>query len=297
MRYRIKEEYHSKVYTDRPAYADFAAPEKFEAIKSIVARRLVEHPNAICSYSGGSDSDIMLHLIEEVRHTFNLPPVKYCFFNTGLEMAATKRHVKAMAEKYGIEIEEERPKKNIIQAVRENGQPFMSKHMSKGLMNIQNKGIPLDIADEYAAAEDKVAKREELGRRYPKCATTINFICNCNTKGKLFENGQIAINSAPFFLDFIREHPPQFKVSNKCCDICKKSIAHQVQKGFDMIITGERFAEGGYERYITLRKIVTSSMLTVNTVCAHCSTSPTKIRRGTKTTTISTIPTHTRSTA
>lgn len=32
------EVFHSRVYTDRPAYADFAAPEKFEAIKSIIAK-------------------------------------------------------------------------------------------------------------------------------------------------------------------------------------------------------------------------------------------------------------------
>lgn len=89
-----KETFKSKVYTDRPAYADFDAPAKFEAIKSIIAKRLVEHPKAICSYSGGSDSDIMLHLIETVRNTFNLPPVQYCFFNTGLEMDAIKNHVK-----------------------------------------------------------------------------------------------------------------------------------------------------------------------------------------------------------
>lgn len=113
-----KEQFHSRVYTDRPAYADFTAPEKFEAIKSIVAKRLVEHPNAICSYSGGSDSDIMLHLIEEVRHTFDLSPIKYCFFNTGLEMAATKRHVRETADKYGVEITEYRPKKNIVLATR-----------------------------------------------------------------------------------------------------------------------------------------------------------------------------------
>ena len=56
----MKEIYKSRVYTDRPDYADFDAPEKFEATKSIIAKRLVEHPNAICSYSGGSDSDIML---------------------------------------------------------------------------------------------------------------------------------------------------------------------------------------------------------------------------------------------
>ena len=60
-----KETFKSKVYTDRPAYADFDAPAKFEAIKSIIAKRLIEHPKAICSYSGGSDSDIVLHLIEK----------------------------------------------------------------------------------------------------------------------------------------------------------------------------------------------------------------------------------------
>ena len=60
----------SRVYTDRPAYADFDAPKKFQTIQSIIAERLVQHPNAICSYSGGSDSDIMLHLIESTRALF-----------------------------------------------------------------------------------------------------------------------------------------------------------------------------------------------------------------------------------
>ena len=45
-----KEEYKSRVYTDRPAYADLDAPAKFQAIQSIIAKRLKQHPNAICSY-------------------------------------------------------------------------------------------------------------------------------------------------------------------------------------------------------------------------------------------------------
>ena len=49
----MKEEYRSRVYTDRPAYADFNSPMKFNAIQSIIAKHLKEHPNAICSYSGG----------------------------------------------------------------------------------------------------------------------------------------------------------------------------------------------------------------------------------------------------
>ena len=238
-------EYKSKVYTDRPPYADFEAPAKFEAIKSIIAKRLIEHPNAICSYSGGSDSDIMLHLIETVRKTFNLPPVQYCFFNTGLEMEAIKRHVRAMEAKYNITIAEHRPKKNIVLATREHGQPFVSKIMSAGLEGVQKKNIPLSIADEYAAAEDKAAKRAELKARYPGCETTINFLCGCNSAGEPRPDIQLVINSSKYMLDFIKENPIPFKVSNKCCDYCKKHVAHAAQKDFDMVITGERRDEGG----------------------------------------------------
>ena len=239
------EEFRSRVYTDRPPYADFPAPKKFEAIKVIIARRLKEHPKAICSYSGGSDSDIMIDLIEQVRKIYSLPSVDYCFFNTGLEMDATKRHVRETAQKYGVEIREYRPKKNIVQATREYGQPFVSKIMSQGLSGVQRKGIPLSIADEYANAEDKAEKRKELRERFPKCESEINFLCCCNSAGEPRPNIQIVINSSKYMLDFIRENPIPFRVSNKCCDICKKHVAHEVQKGYDMVITGERRAEGG----------------------------------------------------
>ena len=241
----MKEEFKSRVYTDRPDYADYPAPKKFQTIQAIIAKHLTEHPNALCSYSGGSDSDIMIDLIERTRKLFNLPPIKYAFFNTGLEMKATKDHVKATAEKYGVEIAEYRPKVNIIQATRQHGVPFVSKIMSAGLSEWQKKGVPLSIADEYAAAEDKEAKRQELRERYPKCESVINFLCCCNSKGEPRPNIQLVINSSRFMKDFIAEYPPDFKISAKCCDYCKKQIAHSVQKGFDMIITGERRDEGG----------------------------------------------------
>ena len=242
------EEFRSRVHTDRPQYADFPAPQKFEAIKGIIARRLFEHPKAACSYSGGSDSDILIHLIEQVRSIYNLPAVDYTFFNTGLEMEATKRHVRETAEKYGVEIKTFRPRKNIVQATREYGQPFVSKIMSQGLSGVQRKGIPLSIADEYAEAEDKAAKRKELKERYPGCEQEINFLCCCNSAGEPLHNTQIVINSSKYMLDFIRENPIPFKVSDKCCDICKKSVAHSIQKEYEMFITGERRSEGGFGR-------------------------------------------------
>ena len=217
----MKEEFRSRVYTDRPDYADFDAPAKFNAIQSIIAKRLREHPNAICSYSGGSDSDIMIDLIERTRKIFDLPPVKYAFFNTGLEMKAIKDHVRDTAEKYGVEIEECRPKVNIVQATRKYGVPFVSKIMSAGLSGWQKKKIPLSIAQEYDQAEDKTAKREELRQRYPNCEGTINFICCCNSDGEPRPNIQLVINSS------------------------KKNVAHKIQKDYEMVITGERRDEGG----------------------------------------------------
>jgi len=240
------EPYRSKVYTDRPEYADYDPPRKFDAIQSIVARRLREHPNAICSYSGGSDSDILIHLIERTRTIFPfLPPVKYAFFNTGLEMQATKDHVKATAEKYGVEITEYRPKVNIVMSTRKHGIPFVSKIMSQGLGEWQKKNVPLSIADEYEQAEDKAAKRQELRERYPKCESVINFLCCCNAAGEPRPNIQLVINSSKYMKDFIAEYPPDFQISANCCTDCKKNLAHRVQKDYDMIITGERRDEGG----------------------------------------------------
>lgn len=241
----MAEPYYSRVYTDRPAYADYDSPAKFQAIQSIIAKHLKAHPKAICSYSGGADSDILIDLIESTRRLFSLPPVRYVFFNTGLEMKATRDHVKRTSEKYGVSIDEVRPKINIVQASRTYGIPFVSKIMSGGLEEWQKKGIPLSIADEYNNAEDKAAKRKELKERYPKCESLINFLCCCNKDGEPRPNIQLVINSSKYMLDFIKESPPDFKVSARCCDYCKKQVAHSVQKGYDMIITGERRDEGG----------------------------------------------------
>lgn len=108
----------SKVFEDRPAYADFDSAAKFNAIQSIVAQRLTEHPNAICSYSGGSDSDILIDIIERTRKAFDLPPVNYVFFNTGLEMKATQEHVDDIARTYEVEIMKKRPEIGIVTAPR-----------------------------------------------------------------------------------------------------------------------------------------------------------------------------------
>lgn len=246
----MSEPYRSRVYTERPEYADFEPEKKFDAIKELCLTNLYFHPNCICSYSGGSDSDILIDILENARKELaqdmeNPPVIKYVFFNTGLEMQATKDHVKATEEKYGVEIMEARPRKNIVLAARDHGIPFISKIMSSQLEEWQKKGVPLSIHEEYNNAEDKEAKRKELKERYPGCESLINFIACCNSKGEPRPNIQLVINSSKYMRDFLEEYPPDFKISAKCCDYCKKDIAHKVQKTYEMIITGERRDEGG----------------------------------------------------
>lgn len=240
-----KEVYHSRVYTNRPAYADFDAPSKFQAIQSIIAKHLKEHPNAICSYSGGSDSDIMLDLVERTRIMFGLPEIKYCFFNTGLEMKAIKDHVRDVENKYGVEITEYRPKKNIVQSTREYGIPFISKIVSSAMETVQKKELPFSIKEEYNNADDKAKIRQELRERYPKSEQGINFLCCCNRDGEPRPNIQLVINSSKYLYEFMVENPCDFKISAKCCDYCKKQVAHKVQAEYEMVITGERRDEGG----------------------------------------------------
>jgi 3'-phosphoadenosine 5'-phosphosulfate sulfotransferase (PAPS reductase)/FAD synthetase len=175
----------------------------------------------------------------------DLPPVKYVFFDTGLEMDATKRHVEEVQKLYGIEIETVKPKKNIVTSCREYGIPFVSKLMSEGLSRLQRKNIPISIYDEYQNAEDKVAKRRELSERYPNSESAINFLCCCKTDGEPKKVSELVMDSSKYMVAFLKENPVPFKVSSKCCTYCKKSPAHEAQKNYDMVITGERRAEGG----------------------------------------------------
>lgn len=258
-------EFKSRVYTNRPDYADLDSPAKFQAIQGIIATRLRQHPSAICSYSGGSDSDILIDIIERTRKMFSdgcLPAVKYVFFNTGLEIKATKDHVKATAEKYGVEIEECRPKINIVKASREYGIPFLNKHFSKQLSDYQKKDVPMSIIDEYEKAEDKAATFKKFVICYPKSKSLIHFLLNIDRNG-VQHFSQLGFQSEKYLREYMEKYPPDFQISAKCCDYCKKQLAHRVQKGFDMVITGERMAEGGIRA--TNKQMLETNPL--NTMC------------------------------
>ena len=89
-----------------------AAPEN-ELIRNTMKKAdllLNSYKNPVCSVSGGSDSDVMLDLLERVRGNRN---VTYVFFNTGIEYRATLRHLDDLESKYGIEIVRRKAKKPV----------------------------------------------------------------------------------------------------------------------------------------------------------------------------------------
>ena len=176
MKENKKGEFRSRVYTERPEYADLPSAEKFQAIQGIIITRLKQHPKAICSYSGGSDSDIMLDMIERARHLFGkdyLPPIKYVFFNTGLEMDATKRHVKEVAEKYGVEIEAIRREyeEKLKTAQEQSGEPDKEKQEFKILLVMAHDAVKRLVS--FANSHDKRIYIDKAGELLASSAAAL----------------------------------------------------------------------------------------------------------------------------
>ena len=89
----------------------------------------------LVTVSGGSDSDLVVDICKKFD-PYSTKTV-YVWVNPGLEYKATKEHLDYLEERYGIKIERVRPKMPIPLAVREYGQPFLSKLVSEFMYRLQ----------------------------------------------------------------------------------------------------------------------------------------------------------------
>ena len=82
-----------------------SAPRNKNIVETLLRsyKVLREHRNIAVSISGGSDSDIIMHLTELMKPKDS--NVKYVFFDTGLEYKATRRHLDSLIKRYGVFIE------------------------------------------------------------------------------------------------------------------------------------------------------------------------------------------------
>lgn len=206
-----------------------AAPT--EVIQSSIPRTerfIMEYDSPVCSISGGSDSDIMLDMV------WRLDPekkVRYVFFNTGLEMDATKRHVQFLRETYGIDIKEMRPRLSVGAAVRRVGYPFWTKQVSEYVNRLQ--------LHDFDWTDDSF---ENLYARYPRCKAALRWWCN-----EWGENSRLNIAASKYLKEFMLANPPTFPISQKCCTNAKKQPAADAfkQLGADISFIGVRKFEGG----------------------------------------------------
>jgi len=189
----------------------------------------------LCSISGGSDSDLVLDIIHRMDE---FKKVQYYWIDTGLEYEATKEHLQFLEQKYDISIERIRPVKPIPTCVREYGVPFISKYVSEQIMRLQRH---------HFQWEDEPL--EVLMERYPRCKTALQWWCNCyyTTDGGIQTMSRFSIGQNKYLKEFLIQNPPDFPISNKCCEYAKKIPAKKfIHDNYaDLEITGIRKAEGG----------------------------------------------------
>lgn len=176
------------------------------------------------SISGGSDSDIMIDLIEDIKPYIN-SNITYLFVDTGLEYAATKEHIEDLQCKYKCKIEIIKPEKTIPNVIKKYGQPFISKRVSDYISRLQQHNFKWENEN-----------FDILYKKYPHCKAALRWYCNN------FEHPKYNICQNKGLKDFLIMNPLNFKVSKKCCDIVKKRSLSQY-KGLHVI--GIRKCEGG----------------------------------------------------
>ena len=186
-----------------------------------------KYKKIVCSISGGSDSDVMLDICWRCDKNNK---ISYVWYDTGLEYQATKDHLKFLEEKYKIEIIKEKAVKSIPYSCKNIGQPFLNKTVSEYMQRLQRNGFKWENED-----------FDTLYKRYPNCKIALGWWCNTH----LSDNFNIRRNK--WLKEFILASPPQFKISNRCCDYAKKKVVKALVKNneYDLNIFGIRKAEGG----------------------------------------------------
>lgn len=180
------------------------------------------------AYSGGSDSDIVLHLMRELGYE-----IKAVFYDTGIEWQATKDHVAKMVER-GFSIETIKAYRPIPTSNKQFGHPFINKRASDYLERLQKHNF--DFQAHGALPFDVLYKM------YPRCKSALQWWTSTHGEGSHYN-----ISRHKYLREFLTEFGLPFKVSGKCCDGAKKLPMKNYCKehGIQLVLMGVRRAEGG----------------------------------------------------
>lgn len=186
------------------------------------------YKKVLVAVSGGSDSDIVVDLFTQL---FSPNDIEWVWYDTGIEYQATKDHLTFLENKYNIQIKRVKAIKPIPVSCKEYGQPFINKYVSEMIYRLQKHNFKF---------EDKAF--DELLAIYPHCKVALLWWCNLNGEGSSFN-----INHNKGLKEFLVKNPPEFKISNMCCQYAKKKVAHKYasNNNIDLNVVGVRRSEGG----------------------------------------------------
>lgn len=150
--------------------------------------------NVYVSRSGGKDSDVLGHMVEEMY-----PDVPQVFVNTGLENDSVRIHGENVAD---IIL---RPQMNFVDVITKYGYPIISKEVARILYEVQRRKLEGKAPASYLM-------NKLLGQAIDK-----------NT-------GKPSSYNIPQY-KFLIDAP--FRISHKCCDVMKKKPAEKYEKDTD----------------------------------------------------------------
>lgn len=174
------------------------------------------------SFSGGKDSTVLADLCAKWCSIIG-KPLYLVFVNTGLEYPEIQKHVKFFAqwlrEKYGIEVVLEilRPKMRFDEVIKEYGYPIIGKRQANAIelaaKNLEDRKyslrlLELGVSVEEAKENGLQMPSQELLARYEEA--TKNSKYNVHKYKKLLS--------------------VDFKISDKCCGVMKKTPASEYTK-------------------------------------------------------------------
>lgn len=208
--------------------------KKLSDIMQKTYSRCSQYNKILVAISGGSDSDDMLDLLLKVC---NKEKLTFVFFDTGIEYDATKKHLDYLEKKYDIKIDRQRAYKPVPLGCKEYGVPFLSKYVSEMIERLQKHNFDFH--------NDGNLPYEELIKKYHNCEIALQWWCNHHT-------GKFTISKDKYLKEFMIDNPPNFRISNKCCNGAKKHTSHKYEKDkdFDLKCIGIRKFEGGIRTLI-----------------------------------------------
>lgn len=169
----------------KEAFLKMSLDDKIKRTKELILEWYLQYDGKVyISFSGGKDSTVLLHIARSIKACADIPAV---FSDTGLEYPEIREFVKKQNNVIWL-----KPKMTFKEVIEKYGFPVISKEYSRAIYDIRNT----------------------------KSAKLRNYRLNGEKKGE-YGHGRLTGVLPKKWRRLINA---DFKISNKCCHVMKKSV-------------------------------------------------------------------------